>query len=268
LALVAGCAGKAAEPAASPQQRIVSLDYCADQYVLKLADRAQIAALSRDAHKEFSYMRAAVGDIAQVRDRAEDIIALRPDLVVRTYGGGPNIEATLARAGIKVHQIGYAETFDDVRAAVRDTARAFGQSARGEVVITEMNQNLSGPRGAVSPRALYVTPGGVTTGSGSLIDVMMREAGFTNFEIKAGWRSLPLERLAHDRPDIIVTAFFNQRHRQVDVWSPAQHPIIARAMRDVPVVSLDGAMVACAAWFIADGVQQLRTARARLGAAL
>ena len=38
-------------------RRIVSLDFCADQYVLKLADRESILAVSRDATKDFSFMR-------------------------------------------------------------------------------------------------------------------------------------------------------------------------------------------------------------------
>jgi len=36
----------APEPARHAPQRIISLDYCADQYVLRLIDRERIAALS------------------------------------------------------------------------------------------------------------------------------------------------------------------------------------------------------------------------------
>ncbi|MCA8893462.1 MAG: ABC transporter substrate-binding protein, partial [Hyphomonas sp.] len=71
----------------------VSLDYCADQYVLKLADREQILAISPDGDKEFSYMHEAAEDVPTVRPVAEDVLVLKPDLVVRAYGGGPNAEA-------------------------------------------------------------------------------------------------------------------------------------------------------------------------------
>ena len=40
-----------AQPASAEPRRIVSLDYCADQFVLALADRDQIAALSRGARR-------------------------------------------------------------------------------------------------------------------------------------------------------------------------------------------------------------------------
>ena len=36
---------------------LVSLDYCADQFVLALADREQILAVSKDAERRFSHLR-------------------------------------------------------------------------------------------------------------------------------------------------------------------------------------------------------------------
>ena len=85
--LLSACS-QVAERGADAPRRIVSLDYCADQYVLKFADREDILALSPDAGKRFSYMRAAAEGIPTVRPRTADVLALQPDLVVRTYGGG------------------------------------------------------------------------------------------------------------------------------------------------------------------------------------
>ena len=90
-------------------QRIVSLDYCADQYVLKLADREQILAISPDAVKDFSYMQDAAVGVPTVRPVAEDVLILKPDLIVRTYGGGPNAAAFFKRAGVPVLQVGWAK---------------------------------------------------------------------------------------------------------------------------------------------------------------
>ena len=81
--------------------RIVSLDFCADQYVLKLADREQILAVSPDAVREFSYMRETAQGLPTVRSVAEDVLILKPDLVVRSYGGGPKAGDFFERAGKK-----------------------------------------------------------------------------------------------------------------------------------------------------------------------
>ena len=73
--------------AAKPPLRIVSLDMCADQYVLGLVARPQIAALSRSAMAPESYFRNRAKGIRLVNAEAEAILSLHPDLVIRTWGG-------------------------------------------------------------------------------------------------------------------------------------------------------------------------------------
>ena len=67
-----------ASPAWAEPRRIVSLDYCADQFVLALADRDQIAALSRGSQRDDSYFRARAHGIRQTRGTLEEVLALRP----------------------------------------------------------------------------------------------------------------------------------------------------------------------------------------------
>ena len=88
--------------------RVVSLDYCADQFVLKMLPRTRILAVSPDAGKHFSYMRASAGGIRTVRPVAEDVLTIEPDLIVRSYGGGTYAAMFFERAGIPVLQIPFA----------------------------------------------------------------------------------------------------------------------------------------------------------------
>ena len=263
--VLTGCAPQPSAAPIAPERpmRIVSLDYCADQYLLKLVDRDRIAAVSPDADRDFSYMRAAAVGVPSVRPRAEDVLVLKPDLVIRSYGGGPDAAAMFARAGVPVLQIGYANDLAAVRQVLIDTARGLGEPANGEALAVEMDRRLAAlpaPSRARST-ALYVTPGGVTSGSGGLVDKMMRVAGYDNFEAEPGWRSLPLERLAHEGPDLIASASF--WNAPPDRWSAARHPIVARAMRDTPVVPIEGAWTACGGWFLVDAVEALAKARPR-----
>ena len=76
-ALVLGVA--VADPTAALEPRVVSLDYCADQYVLGLADPDQVLAVSDHADDRHSYLRDAAQGVPQLRDDAEDVLALRPD---------------------------------------------------------------------------------------------------------------------------------------------------------------------------------------------
>ena len=113
---------------ANTPQRVVSLDYCADQFVLKLLPRASILALSPDAEREFSYMREAAAGLQQVRPVAENVLTLEPDLIVRSYGGGPRAAGFFERAGIPVLQVPFANNLDDVRAMILTVASGLGAS--------------------------------------------------------------------------------------------------------------------------------------------
>jgi iron complex transport system substrate-binding protein len=265
LAAALGAASCAPPPAApppgppAPPRRVVSLDYCADQFVLKLADRDQIAGLSPDAGKDFSFMRGAAAGLPQVRSTGEDVLAARPDLVVRSYGGGPGVEHLLARAGVGVAQLGHAGDFAGVRANVRAMALALGHPARGEALIAQMDARLAAiaARPPSGLEALYVTPGGVTTGAGSLVHVLIEAAGLENFERQPGWRPIPLERLAGERPDLIALGLFGAAGHQPDAWSPMRHPIAQRQMAQQPVAAVEGAWTACGGWFLVEAVEAL-----------
>lgn len=239
--------------------RVVSLDFCADQFVIKLANRADILAVSPDATRDFSFMRAEAKGLRQVRPDAEAILALKPDVVVRSYGGGPQMVPFLERAGIKVHQIGWGEDFAAVRTNVREAADALGQPARGEAVVTDFDRRLASLKPAANVSALYVTPGGVTTGPGSLVDRMMGQAGLVNFQTQKGWSPLPLERLLAERPDMVVTAFFTAQSPHQDYWSQARHPLVRQMLTDLPVARLDGGATACSGWFMVDAMEAMAT---------
>ena len=252
------------QPPESPRpMRIVSLDYCADQYVLKFADREQILAISPDAVKDFSYMRDAAVGMPTVRPIAEDVLILKPDLVVRAYGGGPNAEAFFERAGVPVLTVGWTSNVDSEEAGsipslIQHMADGLGQSEKGRQVVSDFRKRLAQiDKRTDGETALYMTPAGVTTGPGAMVHEMLLAAGFENFQKKPGWRSIPLERFAYEQPDVIAAAFFHQLTNHPDSWSPMKHPVAERQMRDQTVVPLQGAWTACGGWFIMDAIEAL-----------
>lgn len=240
--------------------RIVSLDYCADQYVLKLADREQILALSPGAQGDFSYMRQAARGLPSVSPSAEDVLALKPDLVVRAYGGGPRAPALFARAGIPVLEVGWTSKIagdgpGTVAGTIRHMAEGLGQAPRGEALAAAYHARLAGlSPGPAGETALYATPGGVTSGPGSLVHEMLVAAGLENFQRRPGWRPIPLERLAYETPDRFVFADFDGG---AGPWSAARHPLLARRLRETPVTRIDGASTACGAWFAGDAIEAM-----------
>lgn len=264
IGLIAACGAPAPEPLQSTDRpmRIVSLDYCADQYVLKLADRDQILALSPDAETDFSYMREAAAGIRSVRPIAEDVLILKPDLVVRSYGGGPNAVGFFERAGIPVLQVGWASMIDgdeavSIPGVINAMAVGLGQADRGAELVAEYRQRLNDIETSDRKSALYMTAAGVTSGPGSLVHEMIVAAGLDNFEADAGWRSIPLERLAYEQPDLVAAAFFSNTSTSQNTWAASRHPLAKAQLNENKLVILDGSTMTCGAWFLMDAVEAL-----------
>lgn len=244
--LLFGLAGFASAEPARPS--IVSLDYCADQFVLALADRDQILALSKDSERAFSYLRGEAAGIPKVRTAAEDVIALKPDIVVRSYGGDPRALSLYTRFGIRTVQIGFADDLDGTETVLREVAASIGQTARAEELLARQPP----PAAASGQSALYVTPGGVSAGQGTMIESLMTRAGVRNANKAHGWTSLPLERLLLEPPTLMLTAFFGFDDDATDRWSVSHHPVMRRIMSRTRIISMNEARISCGGWFVAE----------------
>lgn len=242
--------------------RVFSADYCADQLVLALADRGEIVALSVDAEKDFSYMRAAAAGLPQARADAEQIAARRADVVLRYWGGDA---ARLERLGVMVVTLDYASDFDGVKRNIATAAKALGQPRRGQALVRTIDERLKAlaARGRLHLSALYVTPGGVTAGKGTMIDAIFTAAGVTNTASENGlsyWPPLSAEALVADPPEFMVTGFFRANSERINHWSAARHPALRRAIEATPRVDLATDVLSCPGWFSLDAAEAIRKA--------
>jgi iron complex transport system substrate-binding protein len=250
-------AGVLAGSAASAP-RVMSLDSCADQYVLALAPRETIIGLSHRAGTADSYMRAASVGLPQRRATFESLVAARPDVVVRHWGGDARLVATLDRRGVRTVRIDDAADFDAVRANVRRVAEALDRRAAGETLVARMDEQLKASAGAWKGQsALYLTPGGYTAGSGTLIDVMLKAAGLSNASTGPFFSAVPLEAMVMTPPRAVVLGFFDLTRAGSDRWGPGRHAALKQVTATRTIASLRGAVVGCPAWFAADGAAML-----------
>ncbi len=240
--------------------RVFSADYCADQLVLALADPAQIAALSVDAGKDFSYLRAKAGTLPRARSDAEQIIGADADVVLRFWGGDA---ARLKQFGIPVISLGYAADFDAVKDNVRVAAEALQREVEGKTLIADIDARLAAlaARGKTKVAALYVTPGGVTAGKGTMIDAIFTAAGVSNIAADKGlsyWPPLSAEALIANPPQFIVTGFFSADSERVNHWSAARHPALQHLLEATPRIDLAADVLACPGWFALEAAEAIR----------
>lgn len=264
--LLCALAMLAATPAAAAPRRVVSLDYCADQFVLALADRSQIAALSRGALRDDSYYRARARGLRQTRGTLEEVLSLRPDLVVRSWGGPWDAEAVYARFHVPVLQVGDSTTFTAARADLLDAADRLGQATRGEALARDLDQRLA-RLGAAAPHerppVMYLSAGGAVAGRGVLMDDVITAAGGRNIWTEQSWTVLPLERIVETPPALIATGFFDTGRERMNAWSPSRHPVLQRALAHARTVRLPAAAISCESWYAIDAAETIAAALRR-----
>jgi iron complex transport system substrate-binding protein len=241
--------------------RVVSLDQCADQYVLALAPRGDIAGLSYRALAADAYLRARARGLPRRRADLESVLASRPEVVVRYWGGDELMARRLASGGVRVVKIDDADDFAGVRANIRRVASALGSAGKGEALIARMDAQLAAAKGAWrGRRALYLTPGGFTAGQGTLVGAIMAAAGLGNAAASAGYGPVSLERLAIDPPDGLVLGFFDPASNRAQHWWITPHGALGRIGSGRTLASLPGALLGCPAWFAGDAVGELAAA--------
>lgn len=254
--------------AAHAAPRAVSLDFCADQYVLAIADRSQILALSPGADEDDSYLRAMAAGLREARPTTEAIASLKPDLVFRFWGGSASLAATLEKFGTRVVTLDYPSNFDVVKKNIRIAASLLEREDVGEALIAGLDARLAklASRKGPHPKALYVTPGGVTAADGTMIDAIFKAAGVTNAAAgEFGWPSLPMEKLVLDQPELIVTGFFEATTEYVNHWSAARHPAFKRVFAKTPAVHLSADLISCPAWFAVNAAEKVAAAAEMTG---
>jgi iron complex transport system substrate-binding protein len=252
-----------ASPVEAAPRRVVSLDYCADQFVLALADREQIAALSRGAHRDDSYYRARAAGLRQTRGSLEEVLALSPDLVVRNWGGPWDAEAVYARFGVAVLQVGDAPSFSAARADLLDAASVLGHAQRGDALAADLDARLARLRGGASrepPPVMYLSAGGAVAGRGTMIDAAITAAGGRNLRNEASWTVLPLERMVDTPPALVALGFFDTGRERMNAWSPSRHAALRRALANARTVSLPAAAISCEAWYAVDAAEIIAAA--------
>lgn len=262
LGLIASAIATAAPATTAAAPRIVSLDQCADQYVLALAPRDAIVAVSKRALNADSNQRSLAVGLPELRPTLEAVLGARATIAVRYWTADARLPDALRRQGVQVVQLDEANDFAGIRANVRKVAAALGEPAAGEALIAKMDSELAKSRGAWGgARALYLTPYGFTAGRDTLVAAMMRAAGLVTAGAGSGYRPVSLESLVLDPPNALVLGFFRDLAAGRQRWTIGGNSYLQALASRRTIASLPGSRLGCPAWYAADGALALATAR-------
>ncbi|OCC24190.1 iron ABC transporter [Croceicoccus estronivorus] len=246
LALGAGAyASNRAEAAKPAPQRIVSLNLCADQLLLALADRGQIAGLTHNAdNAELSAAASRTKGYPILGQSAEEVLAIEPDLLVGMPARRSAVMMALADRGYPALDVDRAESLADIVREIRKVAGAVGHRERGEALIADMERQLAAiPKPGNGRVAAYYQRRGFLTGTGTLVDDLMRRVGLVNLAEtldKPPLSHMSIEEMVAAQPDFIIVEA-GAGHVSDQGTEMLQHP----ALRDIPRLRLPQAWTVC-----------------------
>ena len=258
----------AADGAAKPQ-RVVSLNLCADELALRLADPGVVKSVTWLAQDPRNANLAEEAAALPANDgHAEEALAYDPDLVLVGPFTDPASIALLRQVGAPVVEVGAPQTLDGVRRQIRDLAAALGEPRRGEALIANMEARLA--RVAVDPsrsrlKAVVLRPNGFTVGPGSLVDEILTRAGLDNLAARldiAADEQVPLEVVALLGADLLILDRDGSAAPSL-ADAALDHPAIAALARRMTVTSLPARLWTCGGPEVAEAVEQLAAAAAR-----
>jgi iron complex transport system substrate-binding protein len=259
-----------ANAGAAPPQRIVSINICGDLLALALAPRARIASVTfLAADPLMSPIATSAEGIPLNYGKAEEVLALDPDLVLAGRYTTRATVALLRRLGYPVLELDIAYSLADVRAQIRAVAAALGVRGAGESMIATLNARIAAVqsrRPPGRPLAAVYGPNGFTPGPRTLSGALIALAGFENLAARAGleyWGSLALEDLLLARPRVLI---FEAEHHGAHALATQilAHPALATLRRGVTVAEVPRPLWSCPGPWIADALDQLAAARARV----
>jgi iron complex transport system substrate-binding protein len=208
--LAAAGAASGALAAAAPR-RVVSLNPCLDAILVHVADRGQIAALSHySREREGSSIADIAATLPIIYETAEEVVALRPDLALASRPTSAATLAALRRLKVTTEVFGVPDTLAQSLGQVMRIAELVHRPARGAALAARIRAAVAAaapPPGERPLTALIYQRAGFASAPGTLVDEMMRRAGFINAAGRYGLTrsgAVPLEALIADPPDVLL----------------------------------------------------------------
>jgi iron complex transport system substrate-binding protein len=254
--LAAGMVAGAGMAHAANPPRVVSLDGCADQYVLGLVPMADIAAVSDRAGLPESYFRDRVGKIRQVKPYLETILALEPDIVVRTWGGDLKLLQRLQHHGIKVVTINDVYNYNQARDELFRVGDAVEQPASARIEARRFEEALENIHDIGRGRSvLYYSPSGYSAGPDTMVGDILTRLGFRLETQTKGFFYLSPEVMLTKKPDVFALGFFDDKVSMRRV--PGRSPVVRKIIAGRPNLILPSRAMACSGWFTAYDIESL-----------
>jgi iron complex transport system substrate-binding protein len=261
LAIFGGLWGAPALAAGLP--RVASMNLCTDQLLISLADPEQILGLSRysrDRSQSF-----AANDARRFRilsGGAEDILVLRPDIVVASLFDKRSTRELLKDKGLRLAEFAVPRNLDEVKAQIRQMGEIVQHVDRAAAEIARLDAAMARARQTVTEKHYSVLPlsrRGWVSGSDSLVSSLLTETGLFNVasDLGAGHGGFAsLEAIVNARPDFLLVSEAGD-HAEDDGRAFLLHPALERFYPPAKRIVIPDRLTVCGGAMLADALDVL-----------
>lgn len=268
---VVGAALLLSVPSQAAQPRLASMNVCTDQLLLSLADAGQIMGLSRYARDDWQSWRAAEArKFPVLSGGAEDILVLKPDVVVASLFDKRATRELLRANSVRLAEFSVPRTMDEVRAQIREMGAITGQPERANAEIARIDAAIRHARETIGKRDDRVLPlsrRGWVAGRDSLLGVLLREAGLRNAADELGIADgafISLEGILALKPDILLLSEAGDRAED-EGRAFLLHPALARFYPLDKRIVIPDRLTVCGGVMLAEALDLLASEMKRIG---
>jgi iron complex transport system substrate-binding protein len=255
--------GVLSAPALAAGPRIASMNVCTDQLLITLADPQQILGLSR--YSRDTWQSFAADDARRfpiLSGGAEDILVLRPDVVVASLFDKRSTRELLKEKGLHLAEFAVPRNLGEVKTQIREMGDVVGHPDRAAAEIARLDAAMMRARRAVADKRLSVLPlsrRGWVSGSDSLVSSLLTETGLFNAAGDLGVTSggyASLEAIVNLKPDFLLVSEAGDRAED-DGKAFLLHPALERFYPPDKRIVLPERLTVCGGVMLAEALDLL-----------
>ncbi|WP_226701830.1 ABC transporter substrate-binding protein [Microbulbifer elongatus] len=246
------------------QARIASLNLCMDQILLQWVAPERIVSVTWLSGEEH-YRRAPLPEHVYLnRAQAEELLPLKPDLILTGQYGAQRASQRLDQLGLHVVRIPDAYNLAQLQQQLASLQQTLG-------ALPELHQQRSklqslldqAPEAAAgNPGALILSANNITYGDGMLEHELLTRAGFNNLAAQQGIQQLgrvSLEQVIALQPQLLV--FYGSDQDFAIAHLAERHPVLRNYIDTGSVYRLPQELGFCPALAAVEVLQQLMEKR-------
>ncbi len=247
------------------------MNVCADQLLIPLADPEQILGLSKFSRETWaSYFAEDARRYPTLSGGAEDVLVLKPDIVVASLFDKRSTRELLRANGLHLVEFSVPRNLDEVRAQIRQMGEIVQHADRATAEIARLDAAIARARQSVTDRryrVLLLSRRGFVSGSDSLISSLLSETGLFNAAGELGVAQggfASLEAIVKAKPDFIVVSDGSDRAED-DGAAFLLHPALERFYPPQKRIVIPEQLTVCGGVMLADALDVLVKELQRVG---